>query len=211
MESTRRLPVYLLLDVSGSMTGDPIESVRQGLKALLADLHNDPMALETAYLSVITFGSTAQQVTPLLDIATFTEPVLSACGATAMGAALKLLRERIADEVHKNSPTEKGDFRPLVFLMSDGQPTDDCFDEEAARTKDSKLNIIACAAGSGASDTELKKITDTVIRLASLEPDQFRNFFKWVSGSIAAVAKSVQSGPTPTPLPPTPGGIIVVP
>ncbi|MBQ4310052.1 MAG: VWA domain-containing protein, partial [Oscillospiraceae bacterium] len=55
----RRLPVYLLLDTSGSMTGDPIEAVRQGVKALVSELRGDPQALETAYLSVITFASTA--------------------------------------------------------------------------------------------------------------------------------------------------------
>ena len=58
----RRLPVYLVLDTSGSMTGEPIEAVRQGVKALLADLRGDPQALETAYLSVITFNNTAQQI-----------------------------------------------------------------------------------------------------------------------------------------------------
>ena len=52
---TRRLPVYLLLDCSGSMMGEPIEAVRQGVKALLSELKGDPQALETAYLSVITF------------------------------------------------------------------------------------------------------------------------------------------------------------
>ena len=51
----RRLPVYLVLDCSGSMSGEPIEAVCQGVKALVADLRTDPQALETAYLSVITF------------------------------------------------------------------------------------------------------------------------------------------------------------
>lgn len=61
-QPSRRLPVYLLLDCSGSMFGEPIEAVRQGLKALLSELRGDPMALETAYLSVITFESIANQV-----------------------------------------------------------------------------------------------------------------------------------------------------
>ena len=64
---TRRLPVYLLLDCSGSMTGEPIEAVKQGMKALLMELRSDPQALETAYLSVITFASNAVQVCPLTE------------------------------------------------------------------------------------------------------------------------------------------------
>ena len=52
---TRRLPVYLLLDTSGSMRGEPIEAVNRGLKVLVSSLRQDPNALETAFLSIITF------------------------------------------------------------------------------------------------------------------------------------------------------------
>jgi uncharacterized protein YegL len=58
----RRLPVYLLLDTSGSMSGEPIESVKNGMQVLVSALRQDPYALETAYLSVITFDGTARQV-----------------------------------------------------------------------------------------------------------------------------------------------------
>src|SRR4051812_37211576 len=80
MSEGRRLPVYLVLDCSGSMSGEPIEAVRQGVKALLSDLRGDPQALETAYLSVITFSSGAQQVCPLTELMTFQEPNLDASG-----------------------------------------------------------------------------------------------------------------------------------
>lgn len=69
--SSRRLPVYLVLDCSGSMHGDPIQAVNQGVKALVAELKSEPYAIETAYLSVITFESTAQQVSPLTELLTF--------------------------------------------------------------------------------------------------------------------------------------------
>ena len=58
---TRRLPVYLLLDTSGSMSGDPIEAVKQGVKALISELRGDPQALETAYLSGILFEECDKQ------------------------------------------------------------------------------------------------------------------------------------------------------
>ena len=82
-EFSRRLPVYLLLDVSGSMQGDPIEAVRHGVRALISELRGDPQALETAYLSVITFNSSARQVTPLTELMLFKETQLYAGGATA--------------------------------------------------------------------------------------------------------------------------------
>ena len=80
----RRLPVYLVLDVSGSMSGEPIEAVRNGLQVLLSSLRQNPYALETAYLSVITFESTAKQVTPLTELASFQIPSISAGGGTSI-------------------------------------------------------------------------------------------------------------------------------
>src|SRR5262249_9636439 len=80
-----RLPVHLCWAVRGAMPGAPIEACRQGLKALLSDLRGDPQALETAYLSVITFSNSAQQVCPLTELMTFSEPSLTASGSTNMG------------------------------------------------------------------------------------------------------------------------------
>src|SRR5258705_8845489 len=120
----RRLPVYMLLDCSGSMSGEPIEAVRQGIKYLVAELQGDPQALETVWLSVITFDSSARQVVPLTPIIKFQEPQLVANGTTQLGHALTLLSSCIDQEVRKSTSTQKGDWKPLIFLMTDGEPTD---------------------------------------------------------------------------------------
>jgi uncharacterized protein YegL len=212
----RRLPVYLVLDCSGSMTGEPIEACRQGVKALLSDLRSDPQALETAYLSVITFGSTAQQVCPLTELTAFTEPTLTASGATALGEALKLLEQCLEREVRKSTPTQKGDWKPLVFLMTDGQPTD-TWEPAADRLKAQRVgNIIACAAGPAADSGLLKRITEIVVELSNLQPDQLKAFFKWVSSSIKMTSQNIAAAPgggAPTNLPPPPAGsgIVIVP
>lgn len=211
-EFSRRLPVYLLLDVSGSMQGDPIEAVRHGVRALVSELRSDPQALETAYLSVITFNSSARQVCPLTELMLFKEPQLSAGGATALGAALKLLSECIRSEVRKSTETQKGDWRPLVFILTDGAPTDDWREAAAALKAAKPANIIACAAGAYADTTVLKEITDCVLMMNTLSAGDLAQFFAWVSSSVKMSSKSLDSKPGANiELPPPPQGFVIVP
>ena len=213
--SSRRLPVYLVLDCSGSMSGEPIQAVNQGVKALVAELKGEPYAIETAYLSVITFESTAKQISPLTELMAFQEPTLVAGGGTSLGAALKLLAQCFDKEVKKASDTEKGDWKPLVFLMTDGQPTDN-WQQAAAALKQQKLapaNIIACAAGDGADEFMLKQVTEIVVKLKSLQPDDLKAFFKWVSQSIKQTSQSVaqvMADNQPINLPPPPQNVITI-
>lgn len=211
---SRRLPVYLLLDCSGSMMGEPIEAVKQGIKALLSELRGDPQALETAYLSVITFDSSARQVTPLTELLQFKEPEISAGGATALGEALNVLMDCVETEVRKSTETQKGDWRPLVFILTDGSPTDtETFREAVVKVRNMKAaNIIACAAGSNANTTYLKQITESVLMMNSLSAGDMAQFFAWVSGSVKTSSKSLDAKPGGNiELPPPPQGFVVVP
>jgi uncharacterized protein YegL len=211
---TRRLPVYLLLDCSGSMMGEPIEAVRQGVKALLSELKGDPQALETAYLSVITFDSSARQVTPLTELMQFQEPQVNAGGATALGGALNVLMECVDREVRKCSETQKGDWRPLVFLLTDGSPTDvETFAQAARDLKNlNAANIVACAAGAKADTACLKQITENVLMMNTLSAGDLARFFAWVSGSIRMTSRGADAKPGgPGQLPPPPEGFVVVP
>ncbi len=210
----RRLPVYLLLDCSGSMMGEPIEAVRQGIKTLLSELRSDPQALETAYLSVITFDSSARQIVPLTELMNFKEPQISAGGATAMGEALMVLMDCINSEVRKSSETHKGDWRPLVFILTDGSPTDtERFNTAAGELKNAKIaNIIACAAGANARTEYLKRITESVLMMNTLSAGDLSRFFAWVSGSVKMSSKSLDAKPGAAfELPPPPQGFVIVP
>jgi len=187
----RKLPVYLLLDTSGSMHGEPIEAVRNGMQTLVSALRQDPHALESAYLSVITFAETAAQVVPLTELAQFQMPVLTASGTTSMGAALQLLAGRVQQEVAKTTADQKGDWKPIVFMMTDGAATDDLTAGIAA-IKAARIGaLIACAAGPAADTTELQRITDAVVKLDTTDSNTIRAFFKWVSASIATTSQKV--------------------
>lgn len=190
----RRLPVYLLLDTSGSMHGEPIEAVKNGVQVLASTLKQDPHALETAYLSVITFDTTAQQLVPLTEIGLFQAPNLNANGLTSLGEALSLLAHRIDAEVEKTTPEKKGDWKPLVFIMTDGEPTDD-FAKGLADFKRCKTGIVvACAAGAAANTDTLRRITECVVQLDTADSSTIKSFFKWVSASVGLSSVKADSG-----------------
>ncbi|MBO4372604.1 MAG: VWA domain-containing protein [Bacteroidales bacterium] len=190
----RRLPVYLLLDTSGSMYGEPIEAVRNGVQTLISSLRSDPYALETAFISIITFNSTAQQITPLTELAAFQQPNIDASGCTALGEALSLLAKTTDNEIVKTTAERKGDWRPLVFIMTDGEPTDD-LNVGLNEFKSRKFGmVVACAAGQGANTNTLKQITENVVQLDTADSATIKAFFKWVSASISTGSKKIEEG-----------------
>lgn len=190
----RRLPVYLLLDTSGSMIGEPIEAVKNGVQILQSTLRQDPYALETAYLSVITFDSHAKQVTPLTELGSFQPPSIAASGTTALGDALGLLADRIEAEVTKTTAEVKGDWKPLVFMMTDGSPTDD-WQRGLDKLKKVRTGmVVACAAGQGVDTSILKQITDVVVALDTADSNTIKAFFKWVSASVSTGSQKIDQG-----------------
>jgi uncharacterized protein YegL len=187
----RRLPVYLLLDTSGSMLGEPIEAVKTGLQTLVSALRQDPNALETAYLSVITFATTATQIVPLTELADFRVPDIKAEGTTALGAALTLLAESIEREVVKGSEAQRGDWKPLVFLMTDGAPTDSWQRGKDALAKVKIATLVACAAGGQAKTDLLRELTEAVVTLDTADASTIKAFFQWVSSSVSMSSQKV--------------------
>lgn len=191
----RRAPIYLLIDTSGSMYGEPIIAVQNGLKTCIEALRTDPESMEKAHVSVITFNDNAQNIVPLTFIQELgTIPELKAEGGTAMGAAVKLLNEQIEKDLVKNTAESKGDYKAFVLLLTDGYATDKKVLEEAIK----KLNRHKIKHFIGATTNEeatasLKENTgcDVVIYLPSSDANTFKKFFEWVSQSAS---KSISKG-----------------
>ena len=192
----RRRPVYLLLDTSSSMFGAPIQAVQQGVHLIHRELMNNPHAIETVYLSVITFDTTAKQIVPLTSVENFTPPTLQAEGNTALGAAITLLNDALDRELQSNTEGRKGDYRPLIFLLTDGAPTD-LWKEPVAALKLRSTNkigtLVALGCGPNINTQTLKEITDNVLRISDTNPDSLQQFFKWVSSSIQKTSQRIDS------------------
>lgn len=215
-QDVRRMPVYLLLDTSGSMAGAPIQAVEQGVQLLHNELLGQPQAVELVHLSVITFDSSARQLVPLTPISSFTPPSpLNAGGSTSLGGALRELSNALDREIIPNSPQKKGDYKPLVFLLTDGEPTDAWESElNALKSKRDKKagSIIALGCGDGVNVGVLRQITESVLLMTDVTSDNLRAFFRWVSASVTTASKSAASpsGGDTAALPPPPSGFQVV-
>lgn len=210
----RKLPVYLVIDTSGSMRGESIYAVNVGIQSMLSALRQDPYALESAHIAIITYDNQAREVIPLtaLEDFQFQDIVVPASGGTFTGAALECLMECIQRDVKKASDEQKGDWRPLVFLMTDGKPSDMYAYTEACKVikNFSISSLIACAIGEKADPVHLKLLTQQVVALETLDSTAFAGFFKWVSASVASGSLSAGVNQTTDNLPPPPPEIQLV-
>lgn len=209
----RRLPVYFLLDTSGSMNGEPIQALNNALSGMINTLRSDAQASETLWISIITFDRVVNEVSPLTELPSFQLPeiVCPPSGPTNTGKALELLYEKVNNEIRKGTPTQKGDWRPLLFLFTDGKPSDLLLYSEMI-PKIKSLNfgaIVGCAAGTLADNGKLKELTDTVVHLDTADSSTLKQFFKWVSDTIEQGNKSMRTTDT-VAMPPPPSEVHLV-
>lgn len=174
------------------MSGEPIQQVKNGMQMLVSALRQDPQALETAYLSVITFDASAKETVPLTDLPSFQAPNIDANGPTALGEALTLVADCARRDVKKATATQKADWRPMVFLMTDGSPTDD-LQKGLTRFQQEKWGAVVACAVDKADVKCLQQIAgESVVKLDTSDSAALSAFFKWVTASISTSSKSVQ-------------------
>ena len=202
----RRLPVYFLLDTSGSMNGEPIQALNNAMSGMINTLRSDAQASETLWISIITFDRDINEIAPLTELPSFQLPeiVCPQSGPTFTGKALEMLYDKVNKEVRKGSPTQKGDWRPLLFIFTDGKPSDlQLYSEMIPKIKSLNFGaIVGCAAGNKGDNSKLKELTDTVVHLDTADSTTLKQFFKWVSDTIEQGNKSM--GTTDTVLMPPP-------
>lgn len=184
-----RCPCLLLLDVSGSMQGQPIVELNAGLNTFKDELAADSLAMKRVEVGIVTFGP-VQVALPFQGAASFCPPSLEPQGATPMGSAinqgLELVRQR-KDEYKANGISY---YRPWVFLITDGAPTDE-WKPAAAKIHEGEASKSFAFFAIGVQGANM----DTLQQISVREPLQldglrFRDMFSWLSSSLRSVSRS---------------------
>ncbi len=195
------------------MRGEPIEAVRAGVDMLVGTLRQDPYALETVWLSVITFDREAKVLLPLTPLESLTMPEVTTpeSGPTHLGEALRLLVGEVRRDVVRSSGEVKGDWRPLAFIMTDGAPSDVALyrDQIPLVLSAGFGMIVGCAAGPKAQVGPLAELTSQTVRLDTLDAGGLKSFFTWVSAAVSRGSMS-QGSAAPNELPPPPPELSLV-
>jgi uncharacterized protein YegL len=190
------------------MNGEPIQALNNAMSGMINSLRSDAQASETLWISIITFDRIVNEISPLTELPLFQLPeiVCPQSGPTNTGKALELLYNKVSKEVKKGSPTQKGDWRPLLFIFTDGKPSDpQLYSEMIPKIKSLNFgSIVGCAAGSLADNSKLKELAETVVHLDTADSSTLKQFFKWVSDTIEQGNKSMGTVDTVSlPAPPS--------
>jgi len=192
-ETDRRLPLYLVLDCSGSMAGEAFQAMGVVVRELISDLVKDPLTSREVSLSLITFSTASEQRIPLTDIKDFRNLELKnddIRGSSALGDVFLLLDEIIEEDVEPSPETRLGDWKPIVFLFTDGRPTDDWQNSVKDFRQKGSAKVIACGPGPDVNVELLKKIGDEEIELKDVQPSVLLQWVTYEIMSVKADAKS---------------------
>lgn len=188
----RRLPVFILIDSSTSMKGDPIDAVNKGLKTLLQSLRTNPFALETVYLSILSFNTEAFIVRNFSDLLNNDLAHIEAKGKSNFGLGLDLLIKEMTCHINKTTKEKKGDWRPIVIYMTDGRPSGAWKKKLKEFHSLNDGQWIVCACGMKSNFNIVESFGGNMVILNNKNQDSIFEFFKWVSSSISVHTKKIE-------------------
>lgn len=214
-----RCPCVLLLDVSGSMLEvvsdsgkdlgytvqqdgqtyraveggiSRIELLNRGIEVYRTELLGDPIAAQRVEVSVITFGGTVNTLVPFVSASEFSCPTLSANGDTPMGSAIRTAIEEVAQRKQAYKQSGLHYFRPWIFLITDGEPTDgDAWKHAAQLVREGEKNKSFAFFTVGVEGANFDKLRQISVREPlQLKGYSFREMFVWLSQSQRSASQS---------------------
>lgn len=197
--SERHVACVFLLDTSGSMAGDPIKSLNEGLLSFKQHLTEDAVfdthTKACIDVAIISFNDTATVEMGFVPASRMEAPRLTAEGLTAFGAALNLGLDMITEQKARYNEQGTPYYRPWVFCITDGYPTDD-YGAAARRLKEmeEQKKVLGYCVGVGGYDKETMLQVFNKSRVFELGELDFAGLFQFVSSSLAAARNSGSVG-----------------
>lgn len=197
----RRTPCVLLLDTSFSMEGEKIERLNAGLRRFREDILSNPVAAQSVELCVISFGPVRLDADFAL-VSDLPDLQLKASGATPLVQALELAMLKVTERKGRYAEHGISYYRPWIFLLTDGEPTDEhghgCdgyrslippLQLAAAEKKFTlfSVGVNVSARGRQVLDELSQPFGGRCLDLADL---RFEEMFLWLSASLGRVSQS---------------------
>ena len=193
---TPRVPVLLCLDTSGSMVGDPIRELNLGVRKYLEEMKGNDLTRCSVETAVVSFDDSADCVADFDTADRLQVSEMEAGGMTCMGEGLSLGLDLLEKRKAQYKATGVDYYQPILVVMSDGYPNGDrkVWEETTERIRalctSRKLSVVAVGIGNDANMEMLAKVSprQRPVRLNGL---RFREFFAWLSRSVANVSESL--------------------
>ena len=184
-----RCPCVLLLDVSGSMAGQPIAELNAGLTTFKDELAADALAMKRVEVAIVTFGPTKVEQ-PFTGASTFYPPQLNSQGDTPMGGAILQAIDLVRDRKNEYRANGIAYYRPWIFLITDGGPTD-AWQAAANAVKEGEASKAFAFFAIGVKSANMETLAQISPRTPlQLDGLKFRELFSWLSSSLRSVSRS---------------------
>jgi uncharacterized protein YegL len=168
-----RCPCLLLLDTSGSMAGVAISELNDGIKEL----------------ALVSFGP-VRVISEFNTADVFLDPELEAVGDTPMGEAIKKGIDLIRARKEQYRANGISFYRPWIFLITDGAPTDE-WQSAAALVREGEASKSFAFFAIGVQKADMKILKQISVREpVKLQGLKFREFFQWLSNSMKSASRS---------------------
>ncbi len=213
----RHVPVVLLVDKSGSMSGAPMAELNQGLIEFGIALQEDSLALGRAEVSVISFDSKVHTDVSFRPAANYQAPTLTANGGTSLNQAIEVGLDAIEARKAEYRAQGVSYYRPWLFVLTDGEPTD-THREKSARNRlqsaieSKKITYLPMGIGPMANISKLQSYYPASANsrpVLKADAKNFKEAFVWLSNSIGVVSNSNPNVSAEVNLPPTPSTITI--
>jgi uncharacterized protein YegL len=189
-----RCACMLVLDTSGSMSGERINELNAGLSQFIQEVQEDEFTSYSVEVGVITAGGRVTEqllLTPAHQIQAFDS--LNADGDTPLGTAVNKALDALEYRKTEYKKAGVAYYQPWLVLISDGEPTDN-WQAAAQRAKEMSENRKLVVISVGVSGANLTKLSAFSSRPAkSLSGLKFCEFFQWLSASMARVSSSAST------------------